>query len=70
MVEAHIIQVNGAFVGGALTAQGGFRFRAIHPSVDDLDDRTWSSLAALQSGVEQFFTTGRLSPPNGPTPGQ
>ena len=61
MFKSHVIEVNGTFVGGALAAQGGFRFRAVHPMVDELDDRTWSSLAALRRGVEQYVTAGRRS---------
>ena len=60
MFQAHAIEVNGTFVGGALMLQGGFRFRAVHPMVDELDDCTWSSLAALRRGVEHYVTTGRL----------
>ncbi len=62
MFQAHVIEVNGTFVGGALMLQGGFRFRAVHPMVDELDDCTWSSLAALRHGVAQYVTTGRLGP--------
>ncbi len=60
MLQSHVIEVNGTFIGAAVTTDHGFRFRAVHPRVDDLDGRVWASLAALRSAAGHFYVTGRL----------
>ncbi len=60
MLQSHVIEVNGTFIGAAVTTDRGFRFRAVHPRVDDLDGRVWASLAALRSATGHLYVTGRL----------
>jgi hypothetical protein len=62
MFQSHVIEVNGTFIGAAVTTAGGFRFRAVHPRVDELDGRTWRSLPELRRATGHLFVTGRLSP--------
>jgi hypothetical protein len=62
MFQSHVIEVNGTFIGAAVTTTSGFRFRAVHPRVDELDGRTWRSLAELRRATGHLFTTGRVSP--------
>ncbi len=61
MLQSHVIEVNGTFIGAAVTTDRGFRFRAVHPRVDDLDGRTWDSLAALRSAAGHLYVTGHLN---------
>ncbi len=63
MHQSHIVEVNGAFVGAAITTPTGFRFRAVHIKVDELDESAWRSLDELTRAVRHLFTTGRLSAP-------
>ena len=63
MFQSHVIEANGTFIGAAMLVVGGFRFRAVHPQVDDLDGWTWMSLADLRQATTHLFTTGRLAPP-------
>lgn len=60
MFQSHIIEVNGTFIGAAVTTIGGFRFRAVHPQVDDLDGFSWTSLEELRHATGYLFRTGRL----------
>ena len=60
MLQSHVIEVGGTFVGAAITTSAGFRFRAVHVKVEDLDESTWRSLDELSSAVARLFTTGRV----------
>ena len=60
MIQSHVIEVNGVFIGAAVPLAGGFRFRAVHPQVDDLDGFSWSSLQELRHATGYLFRTSRL----------
>ena len=60
MFQSHVIEINGTFIGAAIPTPGGFRFRAVHPQVDELDGFVWTSLEDLRRGTGQLFRTGRL----------
>jgi hypothetical protein len=62
MRESHIIEVAGKFAGAAVTHDGRFRFIAVDPRVEELDDSIWSSLPDVQRVVQHLWTTGRLPP--------
>ncbi|MEJ1977705.1 MAG: hypothetical protein WDN49_17935 [Acetobacteraceae bacterium] len=62
MFQSHVIEVNGTFIGAAVTAADGFRFRAVHPRVEELDGRVWYTLVELRRATGHLFVTGRLSP--------
>ncbi len=66
MLQSHVIEVSGTFVGVAITTAAGFRFRAVHMKVDELDESLWRSLDELNRAVEHLFTTGRLGAVCGP----
>jgi hypothetical protein len=73
MFESHVIEANGIFIGAAMSAIGGFRFRAVHPQVDELDGSTWKSLEDLRRATGTLFKTGRLGaldPAGSIAPGQ
>ncbi len=60
MFQSHVIEVNGTFIGAAVTTTDGFRFRAVHPRVDELDGRVWETLPELRRATGHLFVTGRL----------
>ncbi len=60
MIQSHVIEIGGTFVGAAIAASTGFRFRAVHAKVEELDESTWLSLDELKRAVRHLFTTGRL----------
>jgi hypothetical protein len=61
MFQSYVIEANGTFIGGAMRASEGFRFRAVHPQVEELDGFTWKSLDELRRATEHLFRTGRLN---------
>ena len=66
MFQSHIIEINGVFVGAAVTAGGAFRFKAVSPLVEELDGSQWPSLPDMRRAVAHLFVVGRL-PPRGPS---
>lgn len=44
MLQSHIIEVDGAFVGAAVRLDRGYRFIATDMRLDDLDGSIWPSL--------------------------
>ena len=67
MLQSHVVEVNGTFVGAAITTTTGFRFRAVDMKVEELDESTWRSLDELGRAVQHLFTTGQLSATRQPT---
>ena len=66
MLQSHVIEIGGIFVGAAITTTTEFRFRAVHSKVKDLDESTWRSLKDLNGAVQHLFTAGQLNA--GPDP--
>ena len=60
MIQSHVIDIGGTFVGAAIATPSGFRFRAVHLRVEELDESTWRSLEELRRVATHLFTTGRL----------
>ena len=60
MIQSHVVEVNGTFVGVAIATAGAFRFRAVDIKVEELDQSTWRSLGELNRVVTHLFTTGRF----------
>jgi hypothetical protein len=55
MWRAYVIEVDGDFVGAGIDEGTRFRFMAVHPVVEDIDQSTWPSLEALRRGVAQHI---------------
>jgi hypothetical protein len=64
MLQSQVIEFRGVFIGAAIPASGGFRFRAVHPQVDDLDGQVYGSLAELRQATGGLFSTGRHGAPS------
>jgi hypothetical protein len=62
MHHSHVIEVAGQFAGAAVAHQNKFRFVAVDPRVEELDDSLWPSLPDVQRVVGHLMTTGRLPP--------
>ncbi len=61
MIQSHVVEVDGVFVGAAITTATGVRFRAVHMMVEELDESVWRSPDDLHAAVRHLFKTGRLS---------
>jgi hypothetical protein len=61
MFQSHVIEVNGTFIGAAVTTNDGFRFRAVHPRVDELNGHVWDSLGELRHATGRLFISGGQS---------
>ena len=60
MQYSHVIEVSGQFAGAAVSHDGRFRFVAVDPRVEELDESLWPSLSDVQRVVTHLLTTGRL----------
>ena len=60
MHHSHVVEVSGQFAGAAVSHEGSFRFIAVDPRVEELDDSVWPSLLDVKRVVTHLLTTGRL----------
>ncbi len=60
MLQSHVIDIDGAFVGAAVRLDRGYRFIATDLRVEELDGSTWPRLADVRRVVGGLFLTGRL----------
>ena len=60
MIQSHVIEVNGAFVGAAVRHEHGYRFVAVDLRVEELDGSVLPSLADTQRLAASLLATGRL----------
>jgi hypothetical protein len=61
MLQSHIIEIDGVFVGAAVRLDTGYRFVATDMKLDDLDGSLWPTLADVQRLARRFYF--RSSPP-------
>ena len=61
MIQSHVVEIDGTFVGAAISTTTGIQFHAVHLMVEELDDSVWPSLDDLRRAVRHLFTMGRLS---------
>ena len=67
MLQSHVIEVSGQFVGAAIRDVTTFRFMAVDPRVEELDGSIWPTLSDVQRVVGHLLTTGRLPQPHRPS---
>ncbi|HQT79481.1 MAG: hypothetical protein B7Z80_11900 [Rhodospirillales bacterium 20-64-7] len=48
MLQSHVIDIDGLFVGAAVRLDRGYRFIATDMRLDDLDGSIWPTLADVQ----------------------
>ncbi len=63
MSEAHVIEVEGTFIGAAVPVQDGYLFRSVHPRLEDLDGWACASLDEMRRVAHQCFMAGRGGTP-------
>ena len=63
MLQSHVIDVDGAFVGAALRLDRGYRFIATDMRLDDLDGTIWPTLADVRRLASGLYRTGRFGHP-------
>jgi hypothetical protein len=57
MLQSHVIEIDGAFVGAAIRLEHGYRFVATDLRVEEMDSRTWPSLADIQRVARGLYRT-------------
>lgn len=66
MLQSHVIDIDGAFVGAAIRLDNGYRFIATDIRLDDLDGTIWPNLNDVKRLAHRLFLTGRfdeIAPP-------
>jgi hypothetical protein len=63
MLQSHVIDVDGAFVGAAVRLDRGYRFIATDMKLDDLDGSIWPTLADVQRLARRIYLGGRITYP-------
>jgi hypothetical protein len=60
MLQSHVIDIGGIFAGAAVRAADRYRFIAVDPRLEDLDQSEWPTLADVQRVAAHLLRTGRL----------
>ncbi|HXA26282.1 MAG TPA: hypothetical protein VNW90_28695 [Acetobacteraceae bacterium] len=68
MLQSHIIDIDGVFVGAAIRIDRGYRFVAIDFRLEDLDSTIWPTLADVQRLARRLYLTGSFAGPTAPEP--
>ncbi|MDR3535723.1 MAG: hypothetical protein P4L71_04405 [Acetobacteraceae bacterium] len=62
MLQSHVIDIDGAFVGAAVRLDTGYRFIATDIRLEELDGTVWPSLADVKRLARSLYLTGRFAP--------
>lgn len=62
MLQSHVIDIDGAFVGAAVRTDLGYRFIATDLRVEELDGSIRASLSDIQRLARQLYLNGRFGP--------
>ena len=60
LLQSHIININGNFVGAAVRLDSGYRFIALNMRVEELDGTIWPNLDTVRRLARQLFLTGHF----------
>jgi hypothetical protein len=66
MLQSHIIEIDGVFVGAAIRIDRGYRFVAIDFRLEELDSTIWPTLADVQRLARRIYLTGSFAGPTTP----
>lgn len=61
MLQSHIIDVDGRFVGAAIRLDSGYRFVATDMRLEDLDSTIWPTLADVQRLARRLYLNGSFA---------
>jgi hypothetical protein len=56
MLQSHIVDIDGRFVGAAIRLTEGYRFVAVDVRLDELDGSIWPTLAEVKRNARLAFT--------------
>ncbi len=62
MLQSHVIEIDGNFVGAAVRQKDGYRFVAVDTRLEDLDGSVWPSLSDVHR-VARRMALGRVAMP-------
>lgn len=65
MLQSHVIDVDGAFVGAAVRLDVGYRFIATDMRLDELNGSVWPTLADVKRLARRLYLSGRILTPGG-----
>ena len=60
MLQSHVIDVDGAFVGAAVRLEQGYRFIATDLRLEELDGSVWPTLADVSRLARQYLFKGQV----------
>ncbi len=60
MLQSHIIDIDGVFVGAAVRLDRGYRFIATNMRLKELDQTIWPTLADVQRLARRLYLNGTL----------
>jgi hypothetical protein len=60
MLQSHVIEIDGAFVGAAVRLDDGYRFVATDHRLHELNGTIWPSLADVRHRAGYLFRTGNI----------
>jgi hypothetical protein len=63
MIQSHVIDVDGVFVGAAVRLDTGYRFVATDFRLDELDSTIWPTLADVRRLARRLYLSGSLVAP-------
>ena len=63
MLQSHVIEIDGTFVGAAVRQFNGYRFVAVDIRMEELDGSVWPTLADVERLARRLLHTGRLAAP-------
>jgi hypothetical protein len=63
MIQSHVIDVDGVFVGAAVRLDTGYRFVATDCRLEQLDSTVWPTLADVRRLARSLYLDGRFVGP-------
>ena len=63
MLQSHINEIDGVFVGAAVRIDRGYRFVAIDFRLEELDSTIWPTLADVQRLARRLYLNGSFASP-------
>jgi hypothetical protein len=60
MLQSHVIDIDGAFVGAAIRLDRGYRFIATDIRLEELDGTIWPTLGDVTRLARGLYVTGRF----------
>jgi hypothetical protein len=61
MLQSHVIDIDGAFVGAAVRSDRGYRFIATDFRVEELDGSIWPTLEDVKRLARRLFVHGSFT---------